>query len=99
MPVRFQNLDKLRLPSHPSDGRSQLERLLAALVTEYGAERIIAFGSCVSGEVSEHSDVDLCVVRDHPATVTHPPLEAGLCVAKTRPRISTDVLVRTPAQF
>jgi hypothetical protein len=99
MAVRFQNLDKLHLPPLPSDGQRQLERVLTALVTDYGAERIIAFGSCVRGDASEHSDVDLCVVRDHAPGVTHPQLEAGLCVARTRPRISTDLLVRTPGQF
>ena len=99
MHSRFQHLEKLHPPPSPADARAQLELALTALVEEFGAEKIIAFGSCVRGGADEHSDVDLCVVRHHTPGTTHPQLEAGLCVARTRPRISTDLLVRTPGQL
>ncbi|MEO8350558.1 MAG: nucleotidyltransferase domain-containing protein [Chthoniobacteraceae bacterium] len=99
MPPRFRNLDKLHLPPRPPDASSHLERMLTALVEDFGAERIIVFGSCARGGVNEHSDLDLCVVRDHLPGCTHPNLIAGLAVAKVRPLLSKDNLVRTPEQF
>ena len=99
MEPHFQNLDTLHLPPQPADARAHLERMLTALVEDYGAERIIVFGSCVRGGVTEHSDVDLCVIREHPPGCTHPGHEAGMVIAKTRAPISNDLLVRTPAQF
>ncbi len=95
----FINLDRLKLPSRPADARAQLERVLAALVEDYGAEKIIAFGSSVRGTATEHSDVDLCVVREHPAGCTRPTFDALTSASKARPLISTDILVRTPAQM
>lgn len=99
MRPRFQNLEKLHLPPGPADPREELERMLAALVEDYGAEKIIVFGSCVRGGVTMHSDVDLCVIRAHPPGSTHPNFEAGMAVAKVHTLLSKDILVRTPAQF
>lgn len=99
MTPRFQNLDRLHLPPRPFDVREHLQRILEALVNEYGAEKIIAFGSCVRGDVTEHSDVDLCVIREHPPECTHPGLEADLCLSRAHARLAADVLVRTPRQW
>jgi predicted nucleotidyltransferase len=99
MPPAFQNLDRLHYPPRPANAREELEKILRALVDGYGAEKIIAFGSAVRGGVTEHSDIDLCVVRDHPADCSHPALDADLAVSRIHPLISSDVLVRTPAQF
>jgi hypothetical protein len=97
--VEFQNLDRLHLPPRPLDARGQLIAVLEALVQDYGPDKIIAFGSSVRGPVDQHSDVDLCVIRQHPPGCTHPGLEADTCAGKVKPRISTDILVRTPAQW
>jgi predicted nucleotidyltransferase len=99
MTGRFQNLDKLRLPARPANALQELEKILDALVQHYGAEKIIAFGSCVRGVPTEHSDVDLCVIRQHPPGCTHPGLEADLAVCRTRPLLSTDLLVRDPSEL
>lgn len=97
--TRYQNLDKLHLPPRPSDAMEHLVRILDALADDYGAQKIIAFGSCVRGGVTEHSDIDLCVVREHPPGCTHPTLDAGLALRAAEARISIDLLVRTPARF
>lgn len=96
---RFTNLDRLTLPTRPSDARVQLERVLEALVEDFGAEKIIAFGSSVRGTATEHSDVDLCVIRQHPPGCTRPTFDALTAASKARPLISTDILVRTPSQM
>ncbi len=95
----FINLDRLTLPNRPADAHEHLRRVLAALVEDFGAEKIIAFGSIVRGTATEHSDVDLCVIRQHPADCTRPTFDALTAAAKARPLISTDILVRTPDQM
>lgn len=96
---RIKNLDKLHLPPSLNDAREQLERIIQALISEYGSEKIIAFGSIVRGDVTQHSDVDLCIVREHPSTSTHPALEAGLILSKLKTTLSKDLLIRTPQQM
>lgn len=92
----FFNLDRLTLPSRPSDARAHLERVLEALVEDFGAEKIFVFGSCVRGTATEHSDVDLLVIRSPKPDCTRPTYDALTAAAKARPLISTDILVRTP---
>lgn len=99
MTPRFQNVDRLHLPRGADNPREELEKILTALVEDYHAQTIIAFGSCVRGGVNEHSDVDLCVVREHPPGCRQPGLEADLAVARRRPLMSKDILVRTPAEM
>jgi len=97
--TKFQNLQSLHYPPRPENARAEVEKILRALVEDYGAEKIIVFGSTVRGGVDEHSDVDLCVIREHPPGCTHPGWDADMAVAKARARISKDILVRTPAQI
>ncbi|MCX6867835.1 MAG: nucleotidyltransferase domain-containing protein [Verrucomicrobia bacterium] len=73
--------------------------MLHALISDYGAEKIIAFGSIVHGDVTEHSDIDLCIVRDHPSACTHPSLDAGMLLSKLKTTLSKDLLIRTPQQM
>ncbi|MBI4025053.1 MAG: nucleotidyltransferase domain-containing protein [Verrucomicrobia bacterium] len=69
----------LRLPGHEHHARAH--RWFAASAPEPfmktlpddGAEKIIAFGSCAHGKATEHSDIDLCVIREHPSGCTHRP--------------------------
>jgi predicted nucleotidyltransferase len=93
------NLDRLTLPSWPMDARMQFGMVLTALIEDYGAEKIIAFCSSVRGMATEHSDMNLCVVREHPAGCTRPAFDALKSASKVRPLISTDILVRTPDQM
>jgi len=95
----YRNLDRLSLPPGPQDAPAQLVRLLDALVDDYGADRIIAFGSCVRGASTRHSDIDLCIVREHPPDCTHPGLSADLAAQTAATTLSKDLLVRTPAQW
>jgi uncharacterized protein len=41
-----------------------LERILAALKTGYQPQEVIVFGSLVSGNITEDSDLDLLIVKD-----------------------------------
>ena len=95
----FQNLESLHYPPRPENSRAEVEKILHALVENYGAEKIIVFGSAVHGGMDEHSDIDLCVIREHPPGCTHPGFEADMAAAKADALISKDILVRTPAQI
>lgn len=44
--------------------RSRLKAIADRLRQDYGAERVILFGSAARGEVTEHSDIDLLVISD-----------------------------------
>ena len=95
----FRNLQSLHYPPSPANARAEVEKILRALVDEYGAEQIIVFGSAVRGGVTADSDIDLCVIREHPPGCTHPALDAGLAAARAGTLVSKDILVRTPDQI
>jgi predicted nucleotidyltransferase len=96
---RYKNLNKLSLPPCDSDPQEELLKILDALVDNYGAESITAFGSCVRGNPTAHSDLDLFVTRNHPPDTTHPRWEGRMAVASRHPRLSYDLLVLRPDQW
>ena len=98
MQHKFNHLDRLRLPPDVPDVQHQLVNVLDTL-TNFGAERIIAFGSCVHGTPSRHSDIDLCVVLQNNGNHAMPGYEARQAIFKTRPRMAIDLLVRTPDKW
>jgi predicted nucleotidyltransferase len=77
---------------------AELQRFLPLLQEQYGAERILLFGSLAPGEVHEWSDIDLVIVKDTSRRfldrskdvmeLLRPPLGVGI-----------DILVYTPEEF
>ena len=59
---------------------------------EFGAERVILFGSHAHGEVSEDSDVDLLIIGSYEGRSVDRSVEIRM---KLRPRFPVDLLVRT----
>ena len=96
---RYKNLERLTLPPQPADAMGHLVRILDALVDIFGAQKIIVFGSCARGTATEHSDVDLCVVRDRRPGCTHPTREASSAAGTAHALLSKDILVRDSSQF
>jgi predicted nucleotidyltransferase len=88
------NLDRLSLPPCSRDPARELARVVDALIKDFGAERVVAFGSCTRGESTRHSDVDLCVIYDQERI---PPVQAprlaDRCVSRVNPLLSTDLFV------
>ncbi|MEN3202654.1 MAG: nucleotidyltransferase domain-containing protein [Atribacterota bacterium] len=73
----------------------ELQRILAIL-RDWGAERIILFGSLASGNVHMGSDLDLVVV----ARTSKPFLKRLEEVYQiVQPRVAVDILVYTPEEF
>ena len=59
---------------------------------QFGAERVILFGSYASGKVSEDSDVDLMVIGPFEGRSVDRSVEIRM---KLRPSFPVDLLVRT----
>lgn len=77
---------------------AELERLIAFAAEEFGAERVILFGS-MAGELSrvgEWTDLDLVIVAE-----TELPFHrrAGEFLRSTRPKVGADILVYTPPEW
>jgi len=60
---------------------------------EFGAERVIVFGSYARGAVTDDSDVDLLVIVPFEGRSVDKSVEIRM---KLRPQFPVDLLVRTP---
>jgi len=74
----------------------ELRQVVHTLAAEYGAERVILFGSAARGSIGDDSDVDLVVIKN-----TSLPFFDRLkeVAAVCRWRYAFDVLVYTPEEF
>ena len=61
--------------------------------TEFGAERVILFGSFACGKANEDSDVDLLVIRRFRGKSVHQSVAIRM---ELRPPFPVDLIVRTP---
>jgi predicted nucleotidyltransferase len=75
---------------------AELARILPLLIDEYGAEKVIVFGSLATGEVGEWSDIDVVVVKQTKKRFFR---RLDEVLTLTRPRVAADILVYTPAEF
>ncbi|MBI4027597.1 MAG: nucleotidyltransferase domain-containing protein [Verrucomicrobia bacterium] len=78
---------------------TDIERAVAALTREFGATEVWLFGSAATGVATEHSDIDLLVVRPARANSPRPSVEARLCLSRAGLRRPFDLLVLTPERW
>ena len=71
----------------------EIEEFGQRIGREFGAERVILFGSYARGEVTEDSDVDLLVIESFEGRSVDKSVEIRM---KLRPQFPLDLLVRTP---
>jgi predicted nucleotidyltransferase len=71
---------------------SEIEGFGRRIGREFGAERVILFGSHARGEVSEDSDVDLLIIGPYEGRSVDRSVEIRM---KLRPRFPVDLLIRT----
>ncbi len=71
----------------------QIEEFGQRIGREFGAERVILFGSYARGEITEDSDVDLLIVGLFEGRSADKSVEIRM---KLRPKFPIDLLVRTP---
>ncbi len=71
----------------------EIERFGRQIGSEFGAEKVILFGSYAEGTATEDSDVDLLVVCPFEGRSVDKSVEIRM---KLRPKFPIDILVRTP---
>ncbi len=88
-------------PASPQAGSGDAIPRQAAesLVRDFGAAEVWLFGSAARGQTSEHSDIDLLVVREARPDCPRPGVEARLCLARRNLRRPFDLLVVTPERW
>ena len=72
---------------------NRIEEFGRRIGQEFGAERVVLFGSYARGAVTEDSDVDLLVIVPFEGRSVDKSVEIRM---KLRPRFPIDLLVRTP---
>jgi predicted nucleotidyltransferase len=98
--IAFPQLSRLQLPPGRESAREDIALVLEALLQEFGASRIVAFGSCVSGKPQSDSDVDLLVVTDPTRPISkQPTFDANLVASRVSARVPLDILVRSPEEW
>jgi len=76
--------------------QSELNRFLPILINQFGALKIIVFGSLASDEVSEWSESDLVVVRNTSLRFLDRSAEL---IRALQPQVGVDFLVYTPDEW
>jgi predicted nucleotidyltransferase len=72
---------------------NRIEEFGQSIGREFGAERVILFGSYARGQVTDDSDVDLLVIIPFEGRSVDKSVEIRM---KLRPQFPVDLLVRTP---
>lgn len=72
---------------------SQIREFGQRIGREFGAERVILFGSYARGTITEDSDVDLLVIGPYDGKSVDRSVQIRL---KLRPSFPVDLLIRTP---
>jgi predicted nucleotidyltransferase len=76
---------------------NQIESFCRRIGDEFGAERIVLFGSYADGSATENSDVDLLVVADT-SLAPHKRYAAVRHLVADLP-LGFDIIVKTPAEY
>ena len=72
---------------------NQIEQFGRQIGLEFGAERVVLFGSYAIGTATSDSDVDLLIICQFEGKSVHKSVEIRM---KLRPHFPVDLLVRTP---
>jgi uncharacterized protein len=96
--IEFPALHDPRYPVHRI--AAQLEPYLREIVSRFHPDKIILFGSQAYGEPTEHSDVDLLIVRSGIVSENESNLEIRRSFwSVSAPRPSFTILTKTPEQI
>lgn len=83
------SLRKIRL-------QEELDRIVPIIRDNYGAEKIIVFGSFVQGNIGPWSDLDIVVVKQTPRRFLDRILDVANIINSS---VGTDIVVYTPREF
>jgi predicted nucleotidyltransferase len=75
---------------------NELDRYVKTLISDYTPDKIILFGSIVSGNIREWSDIDMVIIKN----TDKPFLERIRDITRLlKPKAGLDVMVYTPDEF
>lgn len=75
---------------------AELARYVQLLREQYAPQRILLFGSLISGEIREWSDIDLVIIKETERQFLDRTREV---LQLLRPQVGVDILVYTPDEF
>lgn len=79
--------------------KKAIKEIVETLKTKYRPEKIILFGSCASGRVSAHSDIDMLIIKDTKKKYGQRYLEVCRLAYNFERRIPFEPFVITPAEL
>jgi predicted nucleotidyltransferase len=82
-----------------SDVRSIVQRIADLLARSYNPEKVVLFGSSVSGSVDEESDVDLRIIKDTPLPFHRRGGEVRALLRPLHLLLPMDIIVLTPQEL
>lgn len=82
-----------------SEVRSVVRQIADLLVRSYHPEKVVLFGSSVSGHMDEESDVDLLIIKDTPLPFHRRGSEVRALLRPLRLHLPMDIIVLTPQEL
>jgi len=76
--------------------RKELDRDLSILKSQYNPLKVILFGSLISGNIGEWSDIDLMIVKDTDKSFYDRSKEV---FALLKPQVGMDIIVYTSQEY
>jgi len=96
MPATQSRSSEDKIALRKTELENELARIVSVLINEYEPLKIILFGSIVSGDIHEFSDIDLIVIKNSQKDFYERLKEVGLLVM---PELGADILVYTSEEF
>ena len=78
--------------------KEAINDIVHALKTKYHAEKIILFGSCVSGRVDKNSDIDMLIIKHTKEPYGQRWLKVGRLVRNLKRHIPFEPIILTPKE-
>lgn len=78
--------------------RETINEIVETLKTKYKPQKIVLFGSCVSGKVNRDSDIDMLIVKDTKKPYGERWLEVGRLVRQLDNALPLEPFVLTPKE-
>lgn len=85
------------------DGKTEVRSIVRQvtdwLARSYAPEKIVLFGSCLSGYIDEESDVDLLIIKETPLPFHRRGGEVRALLRPLRLSLPMDIIVLTPQEL
>lgn len=79
--------------------KQSIIKIVEVLKTRYKPQKIVLFGSCVSGKVTRDSDIDMLIIKDTKASYAQRWQEVGRLVRDLKKPLPFEPFVLTPKEL